>query len=622
MFVHGVKNKKTGKVFISYYICKRVNGKPKNIMVEGIGFLDELPHNLDWYKAEAKRRTKEEKEEANNKDNLRSNYYQFSNEYDKSVFGNKVENENKLYNYGVLALSSLYHELELDYFINNRRRYTNAEFNHNSILKMLVYSRILNPCSKLATWREREKLIEKYDFTEDDVYRSLPFFAHYKDDMIKHINNKLIENGYRTNKRIAYYDVTNYYWEIDTPDEDKILENGQLIEGLRKNGCSKEHRPEPIVQMGLMMDSAGLPISYGLFPGNNNDVMTFRPMVEHVEKRYDFNNTIYIADKGMMSGMNIASLIIGNNGFVISASVRNASDEIKKYVLTQDGYTEQKDDDGNVIFKYKECFVPTKINILTQDGKKKKETVNVRQIVFFSEKYKKRAKADRDKAIEKAKNHIRQNPKNAAVNTHGANKYIEKTIFDGNSNTLVENPEFAFSLNENLIAEQEALDGYYLLYSNVFHSDTCKDGIAYFSHKDNCLNVPEPVTTKDIIEMYRGLWRIEHCFRLGKSYLETRPVYVRTRESIEAHFLTCYVALVILKMLEKKTNYKIENEVIVDELRKAYVTRIEEDGTTRFENSYCSNAIYAIGKAIGLPLNKKKYSEVELKKMIAQTKKN
>lgn len=622
MFVHGVKNKNTGKIFISYYICKRVNGKPKNIKVEGIGFLDELPHDLNWYKAEAKRRTKEEKQEAEKKEDLRSNYYEFSGEYDKAIFGNKVEKENKLYNYGVLALSNLYHELELDYFINNRRRYTKAKFNHNSIFKMLLYSRILNPCSKLATWRERERLIEKFDFTDDDVYRSLPFFAHYKDDLIKHINDKLVENGYRTNKRLAYYDVTNYYWEVDRPDEDTILEDGQVLEGLRKNGCSKEHRPEPICQMGLMMDSAGLPISYGLFPGNNNDVTTFRPMVDYLEKQYDLKNTIYIADKGMMSGMNIASLIINNNGFVISASVRNASEEIKKYVLSQTGYTEQKDRDGNVIFKYKECFVPTKINVLKQDGKKKKETVNVRQIVFFSEKYKERAKIDRDKAIEKAKKLMKQNPRDVAVNTHGANKYIEKTIFDGNSNALVENPEFTFSLNENLIAEQEELDGYYLLYSNVFHSDTCKNDTPYFSHVDNCLNIPESATTQDIIEMYRGLWRIEHCFRLSKSYLETRPVYVWTRESIEAHFLTCYIALVFLKMLESKTNNKIENEVLVDELRKAYVTKIEEDNTSRYENSYCSNVICAIGKALGLPLNKKKYSEAELKKLIAQTKKN
>lgn len=620
MFVHGVKNKKTGKTFISYYVCKRVNGKPKNIKVENIGYLDELPHELNWYKAEAKRKTREENEEAKDKDGLRNNYFDFSTKYDKTVSENKLESLNNLYSYGMLPLSALYHELELDYFLDNRRRYTKAEYNHNSIFKLLTYSRILNPCSKLATWRDREKLIEKFDFSEDDVYRSLPFFARYKDDMIKHINNKLVENGYRTNTRLAYYDVTNYYWEIDNPDEDETLENGEIIEGMRKYGHSKEHRPEPIVQMGLMMDSTGLPITYGLFPGNSNDVTTFRPMMDHVKKEYDLQKIIYVADKGMMSGMNIASLILNHNGFVVSASVRNAADEIKKFVLDDDGYTDIKDADGNVDFKYKERFVPTKIRVEKPDGKKKQETVNIRQIVFFSEKYKERARNERAKAIEKAKKNMKKNPKDAAVNTHGANKYIQKTIFDGNSDTLVENPEFTFTINEELIAEQEALDGYYLIYSNVFHSDTCEKDTPYFSSKDNCLNVPEPATTLDLIDMYRGLWRIEHCFRLGKSYLETRPVYVWTPESMEAHFLSCYVALVILKMLEKKTDYKIENETLIAELRKAQVTEIEDD-TFKYQSCYCSNVIDAIGKALGLPLNKKKFMDGELKKLIAKTKK-
>lgn len=620
MFVHGVKNNKTGRIYISYYVCKRVDGKPKNIKVEGIGFLDELPHDLDWYKKEAKRKTKEEKEEAISKDSLRSNYFEFDTKYDKTNYENKIEESNNLYNYGIFPLSALYHELELDYFINNRRRYTNAKYNHNSIFKLLTYSRILNPCSKLATWRDRGRFIEKFNFSEDDVYRSLPFFASYKDDMIEHINRKLVENGYRTNTRLAYYDVTNYYWEIDNPDDDETLEGGEIVEGLRKYGYSKEHRPEPIVQMGLMMDGSGLPITYGLFPGNHNDVTTFRPMVEHVQKEYDLKNIIYIADKGMMSGMNIASLILNRNGFVISASVRNASDDIKQYVLEQNGYTKQRNADGDISFKYKERFIPTKINVQKPDGKTKKVAVNIRQIVFFSEKYKERARKDRAKAIEKAMKNMKKNPKDAAMNTHGANKYIEKTIFDGDSDTLVENPEILFSINESLIAEQEALDGYYLLYTNVFHSDTCEDDTPYFSRTDNCLNIPEPATTQDIIDMYRGLWQIEHCFRLTKSYLETRPLFVWTPKSIEAHFLSCYVALVMLRMLEKKTNNKIEAETLVAELRKALVTEIEDD-TFKYQSCYCSNVIDSIGRAFDLPLNKKRFTEGELKKLIAKTKK-
>lgn len=600
MFVKSVVNKRNGRVFISYYEGKREGKKVCHVLVKPIGYLDELEHDLAWYREEAKRLTEEKAKEARAEGERISNFFNYEARYDKRNENNRLVEDDGIMNFGVAALSKVYHELEMDSFMNNRRRYENAQYNHNSIFKMLVYSRILYPDSKLATWRGRERLIEKYAFSDDDVYRSFSFFAKHKDALLAHVERKLREKGIRSNSSLLYYDVTNYYWETDEEDM------------LRKRGCSKEHRPEPIVQMGLMMDKDGIPVSYGLFPGNNNDVTTFRPMMEERGK-----DVIYVADKGMMSGMNIASIIMQHNGFIISASLRNAGREVQSFVLDKDGYRCIGDGEA---FMYKERFVPVKINIKDAEGKTRKASVNIRQIVFFSSKYKERARREREKAVSNAMKQAMTNPKAAVLNEHGAGRYMKKTIFDSDSQEIVDAPEFSVALNEDLIRQQEELDGYYLIHTNVFQSKR-KDGVPYFSRADNTFCTPEPAGTLDIIDMYRGLWRIEHCFRITKSVFRTRPVYVRKEESIEAHFLTCYTALVILKVLERKTEGKIESEVIVDSLRKAVLTEIDE-GNFKYKSCYCSNALYEIGKALSLPLNQRKFTEANIRRLIADSKKS
>lgn len=623
MYINKTFNKKTGRTYLTYYDAKRVDGKIVRTKVEGIGYLDELPHDLEWYKEEAKRLTEERRLKREKEAEQRTNFYTYS-DYDKHKAKCEFIENDELLNFGVAALSKVYHELEIDYFMNNRRRYTKAEYNHNAIFKLLVYSRVLYPGSKLATWRNKERLIDNFEFSDDDVYRALEFFAKYKDDLIKSINNRLEELEIRQNKSLVYYDVTNYYWEIDKADNDTVDCNGEIIdEGLRKYGVSKEHRPEPIVQMGLMMDKNGIPVSYGLFPGNNNDVITFQPMMEHVKEEYKYEKLIYVGDKGMMSGMNIASLILSHHGFVISSSARKSSKEIQKFILNDEDYTCIYDEHKNLIFKYKERFVPTEINIVTENGKKKKEKINVRQIVFFSQKYKDRANYERQKAIDKAIKRAKASPKNATINNYGANKYIEKNIFDSESNEEITKPEFSLSINTKLIEQEEALDGYYLIYSNVAHSDTALPNMPYFCKKDNTLYIADPATTLDIIDMYRGLWRIEHCFRITKSLFKAQPVFVRKPDSIEAHFLSCYVALVLVRVLEHHTKGNIESEKIIEALRKAVLTEVHDDKLGfKYQSCYCSNVLYTIGKALDLPLNQKMFSIQDLKKLMAASKKS
>ncbi len=600
MFIQKVLEKRSNKTILYYCTTKRVDGKTKKTMVERIGYLEDLQalytDPLAHFRELAKQKTEEAKACEFDLHYSTSELFDFSKPFNKTE-SSIVEAASNVRSYGVLPLLQIYRDLELDYFLNIKRQYLKTQYNHNHIFQMLVFGRILSPDSKLATWRDRNKLLQNADFSDDDVYRSLSFFSDIKDDMIAHLNRQMRDkHGRRTT--LMYYDVTNYYWEIDEDDD------------LRKRGVSKEHRPEPIVQMGLFMDSQGLPVTYGLFPGNTNDVITMRPMMDRLVEGMGNENIIYVADKGMMSGMNIAQIILDHNGYVISSSVRGASDEMKEFVKNKDGYIESE----NGSFKYKSRIYPRKITVRSKEGKDVTVTINERQIVFWSRKYQERARYDREKAIEKALSRA-GNGENTVLNNHAGNRFISKAIFDSEDGKLIEKPEFGYEVDERLKAQEEELDGYYIIRSNVVglldenkpFSDN-PDKVRWHP-REGLLEMNRVVTDLDIVDMYRGLWKIEQSFRITKSILKARPVFVHKEESIEAHFLSCFVALLLLRLLEKKINESTPVESIVDSLRKANLAQLP-DGN--YMTLYCNKTIKELGDALGLTLNKKFYSKKEL----------
>lgn len=609
MFVQTIPEKKSGRTLICFYVGRRVNGKNKQFLVKKIGYVDEFTDKyqdpIAHFKEEAKKLTEEQKAAKITLEYSLGEHFDFSNSFNK-VSNIEIECSNLVRSYGVLPLLQIYRDLELDYFLNIKRQYKKTEYNHNHIFQMLVFGRILSPDSKLATWKERNKLLQNADFSDDDVYRSLSFFSSIKDEMIAHLNKQMCDKyGRRTT--LMYYDVTNYYWEIDDDDD------------LRKRGVCKEHRPNPIVQMGLFMDSKGLPVTYGLFPGNTNDVITMRPMMDKLVEGMNNENLIYVADKGMMSGSNIAQIIMDHNGYVISSSVRGATDEMKKYVKDQESYTETE----NGSFKYKSRIVPRKITVQTVDGKNRTVSINERQIVFWSKKYQERARYDREKAIEKALSRA-GNGENTVLNNHAGNRFIAKVIFDSEDGKLIEKPEFGYELDEGLKEQEESLDGYYIIRTNVVGLQDEKrpfsdnpDAVRWHP-RDGFFEMNRVIHDLDIVDMYRGLWQIEDSFRITKSILKARPVYVRNEESIEAHFLSCFVSLLILRILEKETNYKIPIKTMVESLRKANLVELSD---SIYKSSYCDNVICDIGTALHLDLSKKQYSLGDLKKLRGQTKK-
>jgi transposase len=639
-------NKKGNALYYMRSVRKKGSKNPTKEKVEFLGYEEDLKKlyedPISHFREEAKKLTASAKGER--KVSLSIDLDEHFDESDGGAASGPVSDD--LHSMGQLPLSAIYHELEIDQFVKNRHKNWGTEANADGIFRLLVFGRILFPGSKLGTWQKREKLmLGNSDFSDDDLYRSLGFFSDYSQDLIVHLNER-VKKLYRRDSSLMFYDVTNYFWEIDSPDPDMFDELGNVVSrGMRKYGCSKEHRPEPIVQLGLFMDNDGLPVDFGLFPGNNNDVTTFLPMIERTRDRLNLDKMIYVADKGMMSGTNIANILARRQGYIISSSVRKQDADTVAFVLGEEGYTcstvkmrgrdlheeLQRMDYGGTVgdfdgddceerevadFKFKSRLIPAKETTWVLDGSKKtKVTANKRQVVFWSRKYQARARIERADAILKA------GKTGTVFNGHAANKYYRKEAFNSETGELVDKAGHLRYLDTGLIANDERLDGYYIIETNVV--GTCGDekpwqGKARFRNYDCLFELNRSVSDQDIIDMYRGLWKIEESFKVTKSYLEARPVFVRKEDSIQAHFLTCFVALLLIRILEvKKLGGQVPYCQIIEALQAAKIGEVKDN----IYRNYCSAPLLKkIGLLTGLDLSKKFYTRQELRSMNNSTK--
>jgi transposase len=446
-------------------------------------------------------------------------------------------------------------------------------------MKMLVYSRLLAPASKKASFDNREQFFEKTDYSLDDVYRCLTFLNKHKENLQIWLNDNIRER-YGRDTSLIYYDVTNYYFETDNQTD------------MLRKGVSKEHRPNPIVQMGLFMDNNAIPITYELFPGNTNDCLTYRPNFGRIKKQFDFGRVISVADKGMTTGDNIWYTINTptNDGYVFSMSIRGAEKALKDYVLNEDGYIWFGEE-----YKRKSRLYPRTIQITSTNGKKIKKQVDEKQVVFWSQKYAARAKAERESALAKARDLTKNPGSYTRATSYGAAKYVKKVEYDKNTGEIL-TASSVLDINEELIREEEALDGYYMILTSEM--DTPDD---------------------KIIDMYRGLWRIEESFKITKSELEARPVYVWTNEHIEAHFLTCFVALTLSRILEMKLEHKYSSRRILDSLSKASCSLVQQN---YYMFDYYDEVLKDIGNLMDIDFSKRIRTLGDIKQALANTKKN
>mgnify|MGYP005767139941 FL=1 len=575
MYLKKSTNKKNGRTYLSIASGYRdkSTGKPKTVLIKSLGYLDVLQKEFEDPIAHFT--------EVVNQMNIEEQNEKLPLTIKINTSEELNENENNRKNFGYVALSKVYHELEIDKFLINKFKARNfSEYKINNIMKLLVFARCLSPDSKKSTFENKDIFFENTNFSLKEIYNALTYIEPYKESLQSYIYDH-IQEQYKPNNECIFYDVTNYYFEIDDNDD------------FRKKGVNKEHRPNPIVQMGLFMDSLGLPMSYGLFPGNTNDCLTLKPMVQKLQKNYSVGRVIVVADKGLNTGKNIVYQKAIGNGYVMSLSIRGANQELKDFVLNEDGYEYNQDK----TYKKKSRRYPREVEYTkTVNGKtvKAKTTVDEKQVIFWSADYAKRAKAERQPAIDKARDLIGNVQKYNKKNCYGASKYVKHLVFDKNSGEIIE-AKSQLSLDEDKIAEEEKLDGYYAIVTSEVEK-----------------------TDSEIIDIYRGLWRIEETFKITKSELDDRPVYVSTKEHIEAHFLTCYLALVLSRVLQHKLDKKYSVGKILESLSKCNCSNYHEN---YYLFDYFDTVLKDIGNILNINFALKNRTLQDIKKILSSSKK-
>lgn len=435
------------------------------------------------------------------------------------------------YNYGYRFLESIYEKLDIESFF--RTVNFKGEYSLNEIFKFLTFQRILNPDSKRATFQNIQSFYKYYDdYSLDDLYRSLEVFDKYKIELQKYINDKIKEIIGRDSS-YAYYDVTNYYNEIDYPKDEN---------DLRQRGVSKEHRVDPIIQLGLFIDSNGLPISMSLFKGNTSDTKTLQPVMKDIKNNYDLNRLIVVADKGLNSTSNINYIVNNNDGYVVSQILRGKKGKrYQEKLFTEENYTYN----NNRTFKYQ--LFEEDYEIINHEGKK--ETRKRKVLIYWKLEDAVLEAKKRDDKLARA---LKSLGNNAYAIKHTYEQYIKEL------HTVEQTGEVADKIDrvidEEKIKDDSKYDGYFCIITSELDYDHNK-----------------------ILEVYGNLWKIEESFRITKSDLEVRPIYVNKESHINGHFLTCYVALVLIRLLQLKLKSKLSVERIVKALNSCKCT-IPEKG--------------------------------------------
>lgn len=418
--------------------------------------------------------------------------------------------ENRRQNYGYKFLETVYDLLKIDTFIKGyeKAHRFRGEYSLGNIFKFLVFARILQPDSKRASFQMKNGFYRmRTDFTLPDVYRSLDHFAGFEVEIQRYLNVRVKETIGR-DLSYAFYDVTNYFFEIDFPDGE---------DDLRKRGVSKEHRTDPITVMGLFMDGNGLPVSMSIFPGNTSDSVTLQPTMKDVKESYGLGRLVVVADKGLNSSKNIDAILNNGDGFVFSQIVRGKKGQrYTDKLFDQSGWTSNKS--GTYSYKqFKEEYEGK-----DKDGNK---VIRIRNVLLYWNKSEAdRTRRKREEKLEKAARSVRNN---AYSIKKGIDEYTKENIVNKETGEVLGNTKKLRSVDLEKAEKDALFDGYFCIITSELDYDERK-----------------------IREVYGGLWRIEQSFRIMKTDLYARPVFVSKNEHIRAHFLICFVALLIIRVIQ------------------------------------------------------------------------
>lgn len=573
--MHLRKAKIKGRVYLSIVQSYRApDGKTRSKTIETIGYADAFEGIYDdpiaHFEAEVARRNAEAKA-AEAPIIVR---FSPAKRIDKRAEG-RIE-------LGAAVPSAYFNrDLGIWNFFEKKRTARKFAYDPCRILELLVWNRIAEPGSKKAAFEARERFPRKCDFSLDDVYRSLTYLNTNADALVKHMNERLESVRGRRNKTRLYYDVTNYYFEVENED----------VDGLRKRGVSKEHRPSPIVQMGLFLDGDGLPFDYEIFPGNANDMTTMLPAMKTAGLRHpddsEAQRIIVVADKGLNTSNNIAAITLDGNGFILSQSVRKATKELKSWVLCDEEY--RQNDSGT--FKVKSRIADKAVHVVGEDGKKHKVMVPVKEVAFWSRDYFERSRYEREKVIEKSRAAIKNGEMSSAAAKTSVRYAKDMPVVKETGEAANHN----WVLDEDKIAADEACDGYYCIITSEQEMDD-----------------------REIIEAYRGLWRIEDSFRVLKSDFDARPVYVSREDHIRAHFLICYIALLIMRLMQLDTGRTHTAAQVAEALKNIVGHRLDANA---YLFDYRSDLTDELAQAVGIDFSRQVLTKGQIRTIMADVRK-
>ena len=583
---------KTGKTYISIVDGFRLNGKVKQKVIQKYGYLDDLKcihDNVDSFLSEELEKLKKENK---TKFTFKINTTQ-DNDFEDDTF-----------NIGYTYLKNKFQDLNISSILKNKKYSTKIEYSLPKACELLTYSRILNPGSIKYTYEHKNQFFEPFDLSLDDLYRSLKPMLDCKEDIFKSIWDST-KDKYNRDASTSFYDCTNYYFEIEYDDEDIKDDNGNIIKkGIRKRGPEKNHRPDPIVEMGLLLDKQGIPISYNIFPGNTSEKETLVPEIHNIKRRHNIDKVIVVADRGLNCSENMYKLSgldldkENRDGYVYGQSIRGSDQEFKDWVLKDDYIIDKiTDEDGNeIIFKHKSRIYPKKMYItrddkgLTKSGNTKKQTITVdqKQMVYFSQKYADKQKRDRQMVIEKAKDLIKNPGSYTRATSYGAAGYVNNIKFDKETGVVSNSSEL--SINQSKIEEEEKLDGYYSIVTSE-----------------------EKLSDLELRNIYKGLSKIEETFKITKSEFDARPINVRLEDHIGAHFLICFISLVIIRLLQYDINNKYTIKNILEKMKNFRVTH--ETGNLYKFIGYKPEIQY-LNRKLNIEMDKKYDTRENIKKIL------
>ena len=411
-------------------------------------------------------------------------------------------------NFGYFIVKDMYNTLELEKELEPFKYMVDFSYPISSLVEALTYARLVDPCSKLRTFNEViPYLYEEYDFSLDQIYDGLNYIGSEYGKFIEVINY-CIDKKYGRNTSKTYFDCTNYYFEIDFEVDDK------------QRGPSKENRPNPIIGQALLLDGDAIPLGMRMYPGNESEKPKIRELIKEMKQQNNIKGkTIQVADKGLNCGDNIYDALLHKDGYIFSQSVIQLEEKEKKWVLLDDGYENVKDKDGNVLYKIKACVDEFPIRVTNKDGKKEIVSVKQKRVATFNPSLAEKKKIEINKLVEKAKGLCYSRAKKEEYGE--SSKYVKFVDEDGNKATTL--------INQEKIDKDLKYAGYNLLVSSEIN-----------------------MSKQEIYRIYHNLWKIEDTFRILKSQLDARPVYLQKRESIYGHFLICYYAITLLRLLEEK----------------------------------------------------------------------